>query len=195
MQTVTLDHITPQRWRNGGGSTQELLTWPSADHWAIRISVAQIEANGPFSAYPGIERWFAVVHGEGVVLRFGPSENVRRPTTQPLRFNGDAAPDCELLSGATPDLNLMVRDDAGRGDMQLVMAGKPWMCHATLRAVYAAESATLLVDDHHEMELPADTLVWSDGAAGQRWQLAGVTSGTPVRAWWLAFADVTSARS
>ena len=192
INTVRFDQIQPQRWRNGGGSTHEMLTWPSPDEWAVRISVARIEQNGPFSSYPGIERWFAVVRGEGVVLRFGAAEAVQRPNTLPLRFGGVVAPECELLSGETQDLNLMVRCVAGRGDMTLVTAGKPWLCAAKFRAVYAAEPATLLVDYHNATLLPADTLAWSDGAAGQRWELIAPRGGTSLRAWWLAFTGVTS---
>ena len=192
INTVRLDQVPPQPWRNGGGSTHEMLTWPSADAWAVRISVAQIEQNGPFSAYPGIERWFAVVRGEGVVLRFGLAATVQRPDTQPLRFGGVVAPVCELLSGETQDLNLMVRYAAGRGDMQFVTAGKPWLCAAEFRAVYTAAPATLLVDYHNATLLPADTLAWSDTAAEQRWELISARGGTTLRAWWLACADVTS---
>ena len=195
IHTVSLDQIPSQRWRNGGGSTQELLTWPDAENWAVRISVARIEQNGPFSVYPGIERWFAVVRGEGVVLRFGRAENVQRADSLPLRFGGVIAPECELLSDATQDLNLMVRYLAGRGEMKLVKTGEPWASIAPVRAVFTAEPATLIVDDHDETLLAADSLAWSDEVGAQTWELKGVAGGAPVRAWWLAFTGVTSERA
>ena len=195
IHTVSLDQIPSQRWRNGGGSTQELLTWPDAENWAVRISVARIEQNGPFSVYPGIERWFAVVRGEGVVLRFGPAENVQRADSLPLRFGGVIAPECELLSDATQDLNLMVRYLAGRGEMKLVKTGEPWASIAPVRAVFTAEPATLIVDDHDETLLAADSLAWSDEVGAQTWELKGVAGGATVRAWWLAFTGVTSERA
>ena len=60
--------IAPQRWRNGGGWTRELLAWPDAAGWQVRLSVADVERDGPFSAFPGVQRWFAVLEGEGVEL-------------------------------------------------------------------------------------------------------------------------------
>ena len=39
-QVVSLDDVEPKPWRNGGGITRELLAWPHASEWRIRISVA-----------------------------------------------------------------------------------------------------------------------------------------------------------
>ena len=65
-------NAAPQPWRNGGGVTRELLCLPagSGNDWTLRISVADIDADGPFSPFPGVTRWFAVLDGAGVRLRF-----------------------------------------------------------------------------------------------------------------------------
>ena len=183
IRIVRQGDVPPQPWRNSGGSTQELLAWPATADWVLRISVASIASNGPFSAYPGIERWFAVVGGEGVVLRFAARRAMLSAGSEPLRFDGAAAPQCELLDGPTQDLNLMVRSDAGRGGMALVAAGEDWLSSAAVRAVYTAEAATLHVDDGNPIELPAGTLAWSEHAADQIWRLRS-GDGT-ARAWWL----------
>ncbi len=183
IRTVQLDDVPQQPWRNGGGSTQELLTWPAAADWVLRISVARIDAGGPFSAYPGIERWFAVVGGEGVVLRFAARRAMLSAGSEPLRFDGAAAPQCDLLDGPTQDLNLMVRSDAGRGGMALVAAGEDWVSTAAVRAVFTAAAATLHVDGSELLELPAGTLAWSDRAADQIWRLQADNGAA--RAWWL----------
>ena len=183
MHTARLDEVPPQPWRNGGGATQELLAWPSAADWVLRISVARIDRNGPFSAYPGVERWFAVVGGEGVVLRFAARRAMLSAGSEPLRFDGAAAPQCDLLEGPTQDLNLMVRSDAGRGGMALVVAAEDWISPAAVRAVYTAEAATLHVEGRGPVELTAGTLAWSDQAANQTWRLhAGHGA---ARSWWL----------
>ena len=182
---VRLEDAPPQPWRNGGGSTQELLTWPSADNWLVRISVARIERDGPFSRFDGIERWFAVVDGAGVTLRFPETAIVLRTGDQPLRFDGAAAPDCELLRDATQDLNLMVRSAEGDGAMRRATVCVPWVSAATWRAVYTAEPVTLHVEGRVETDLPANTLAWTEHHGEQTWELTG--GGTPLRAWWLAF--------
>ena len=63
---ISADQVQPQPWKNGGGSTRELLAWPHAHDWALRISVAAVERDGPFSAYPGVQRWLAVRMGIGL---------------------------------------------------------------------------------------------------------------------------------
>ena len=85
---VALDAVRPQPWRNGGGVTRELLAWPARGEWNVRVSVADIDADGPFSALPGVVRWFAVIEGAGVELAF--ATGVRRvlPADPPLRFDG-----------------------------------------------------------------------------------------------------------
>ena len=99
-------------WRNGGGRTRELLAWPSASDWQVRVSVAEIEADGPFSPYPGIDRWFAVLGGAGVVLALPQGEVTLRPGSAAVAFAGEASPACRLIDGPTQDLNLMLRRGA-----------------------------------------------------------------------------------
>ena len=65
--------IAKTPWKNGGGVTRELLTWPVADDWRVRVSIADVERDGRFSSFPGVRRWFAVLEGEGVRLRIGSS--------------------------------------------------------------------------------------------------------------------------
>lgn len=197
IHTMSLQDVAAQPWRNGGGVTQELLAWPAAESasagsadsaasaWQLRISVARIDRDGPFSAYPGVERWFAVLDGEGVVLRFANRRLMLGAGSEPVRFEGTAAPDCGLLDGPTQDLNLMVRSDAGRGAMLLARSGEEWVSTARLRAVFTLDAATLHIDDGAAALLPAGTLAWCDGAGQQRWRLQ--PGDTAVRAWWLQF--------
>jgi uncharacterized protein len=51
--------VPAQPWRNGGGVTRTLLARPRGDAWQVRVSVADVAVNGPFSRFPGVERWFA----------------------------------------------------------------------------------------------------------------------------------------
>jgi environmental stress-induced protein Ves len=105
-------------WRNGGGRTRELMAWPTVDDWLVRVSVAEIEADGPFSPFPGVDRCFAVLEGAGVELAL-PAATVRlRTGSDALAFAGEDAPGCRLIDGPTRDLNLMARREAGRITMQ-----------------------------------------------------------------------------
>lgn len=182
--TVLRERAEPQRWRNGGGVTRELLAWPDANDWSLRVSVAEIEADGPFSAYPGVERWFAVVDGTGVVLGGIGTRLSLTGDSEPIRFDGDREPHCTLLAGPTRDLNLMARKQAGAGSMLRVLPATDWSSAASFRAVYTAAPALLTIDDADVATLPAHSLTWSAGGTGRRWRL---TANEPLRAWWLGF--------
>lgn len=171
IEVVSADRIAPQPWRNGGGQTRELLAWPDAHGWRLRISMADITRDGDFSRFDGVERWFAVIEGAGVLLRFADRRVVLTPDSEPLAFDGAAAPHAELADGATRDLNLMVRRDAGRGGIARATLETEWVQAASLRAVFVAQPARLQIDDADAAQLPARSLAWSAHAARQRWRL------------------------
>lgn len=102
-----------ERWRNGQGWTREVLRMPEGvDDWDWRLSIAEIEQDGPFSSFPDIERELVLLHGNGMRLRFDDGE-VREvlPPHDRVRFAGERVLACELVDGPTHDLNLMWRRD------------------------------------------------------------------------------------
>ena len=113
MITVRAADVPALPWKNGGGVSRDLLCWPDAAAWLVRVSLADIDADGPFSDYPGVQRWFAVVEGKGVELDFGNRRHMQRVGDAPLAFDGAEAPGCRLLDGRTRDLNLMLRGVPG----------------------------------------------------------------------------------
>lgn len=212
LHLVSLAACAPVPWRNGGGTTRELLRWPAAlpadsgggggsgvgDDWLVRVSVAEIARDGPFSPYPGIDRWFAVLEGAGVTLELPEGARPRRAGDEPIAFAGEAAPGCTLVSGATLDLNLMVRrggsaaprrSSAGSAgtSMRLARSGSSQRSRHPWRALYAHAPCRLLADgDWHE--LPAGTLAWSDTNRAETWERAGEgEAATPALAFWLSF--------
>jgi environmental stress-induced protein Ves len=176
--------VSPQRWRNGSGFTRELLAWPAAAHWQLRISVADIDADAPFSAFAGVERWFAVVEGAGVVLQLPEGRTVVDGSSAPLHFAGEAAPQCTLIAGPTRDLNLMGRRASGQATMQRAEPGAVFAPRRGLRALFVADAATLQVDGADALRLEPFSLAWSEAPQGV-WRLADAP--VPPRAWWLGF--------
>lgn len=158
LKQLRVADTAPQAWRNGGGSTRELLAWPAGADWRVRISVAGIAADGPFSAFDGVERWFAVLSGAGVVLGLPGGERRLTPTSAPLRFDGSAAPGCRLIDGATSDLNLMLRAGT-RGVLKRAPSDAPWVEDWRWRAAFVADSARLEAADGLRVELEAGTLL------------------------------------
>lgn len=184
-QTIFANLVAPQTWRNGGGQTRELLAWPSADDWVVRISRADISLDGPFSSFPGVQRWFAVLQGLGVGLSFEHKNVELRRGDAPFCFDGAAAPMCRLLMGPTQDLNLMVR--SGSGLMQLAVAGQGWSLAGASRGLYTAGPG-VWSDGVQQMALDAHTLLWQTDADAQTWHF---TADTSAPAFWLAHTLAT----
>ena len=112
--TVSLADVAATPWRNGGGVTRELVAWPPQGEWQWRMSVAVVEASGPFSRFEGVKRWFAVLGGAGVTLDIDGERCTLTTESAPLAFDGAAPTDCQLLNGATQDFNLMLRTPGSR---------------------------------------------------------------------------------
>lgn len=108
-QVIQFKDVSPAPWRNGGGSTRELVAWPDSAAWQWRASVAEVVQAGPFSNFAGVQRWFAVLKGDGVCLTIDNYLHMLGKSDQPLAFDGAALTTCELLGGATQDFNLMVQ--------------------------------------------------------------------------------------
>ena len=53
MFQVRAADVVPTPWRNGRGRTRELPAQPAGPDWTIRVSMADIDTDGPFSAFPG----------------------------------------------------------------------------------------------------------------------------------------------
>jgi len=99
-------------WRNGGGVTREVAaaggSGPQGFDW--RISIADVNAPGPFSAFPGVDRVITVVGGERMDLVIDGVEHVLG-LYESLSFDGASQTTCSLPAGPTRDLNVMTRGD------------------------------------------------------------------------------------
>ncbi|MBO1110454.1 HutD/Ves family protein [Bordetella petrii] len=143
MRRYALAELPVTPWKNGGGSTREVACWPAGaglDDFDWRVSIASIDAPGPFSRFPGVDRVIALLEGEGAHLR---GEGVDHRLDVPLRpfaFSGDAAIDCTLLGGASTDFNVMSRRGRLRAEVRVFScaAAMPAARHGVLVAVHGA---------------------------------------------------------
>jgi environmental stress-induced protein Ves len=105
--------FVPMPWKNGGGSTREIVRVPeNTEHWQWRLSIADITADGPFSAFPGCTRSLTLLEGAGMALQFTDRTCDLRPPYASCRFAGEETPECTLHDGATVDFNAIWRRDA-----------------------------------------------------------------------------------
>lgn len=166
-----------ERWRNGLGWTREIvrasmrpslqpLARESADKsmyepgadWDWRLSIAEIENDADFSAFPGIDRELMLLHGRGLRLRFADGETVAlEPPHGKLRFAGERAVRGELVDGPTRDFNLMWRRDAVEAESwhrplvgSMIVFAEPWtvwVLHVLSgRAEAVCEGARVVLD-------------------------------------------------
>ncbi|GAA0455056.1 HutD/Ves family protein [Streptomyces olivaceiscleroticus] len=119
-------------WSNGGGTTREIAAGPPGAGWstfAWRVSLADVDRDGPYSPLPGVRRILTMVAGAGMELTV---DGVRTAVTErfrPVSFAGGAATDCRLAAGPVVNFNVMVRD--GRCTADVVMArGRHAVCAA-----------------------------------------------------------------
>jgi environmental stress-induced protein Ves len=98
-------------WRNGNGTTREVAAEPrgarAGDAFVWRVSIARIDADGPFSRFPGVDRWLWLLHGAGVRLSIDGREVVLDSPLARAQFPGEAEVGARLLGGPTEDLNVM----------------------------------------------------------------------------------------
>lgn len=114
------------RWKNGGGWTTELGIEPATadlnDEFDWRVSIAEIEEDGPFSLFPGVERDLFLLEGAGMVLDIDGVEQRLDQPLQRVHFSGDANVECRLIDGPTRDFNVMVR---ARSIVAYIAASEP----------------------------------------------------------------------
>ena len=164
-----------ERWRNGAGWTREVHAHMLADGsgWDWRLSIAEIDQDAPFSAFPGVERELVLLEGNGLRLRFDDGGLVElHPPHDRLRFAGERALRGELVDGPTRDFNLMWRRDAVHarlwhrplvGSMVLFAdPGSTWALHVL------AGQVRLRGDDASIDAMQGDTLLLPGGAGVRR---------------------------
>jgi len=166
MTRLTLLHANGYkrvRWKNDGGWTTEIAREPAdpADDFVWRISIADIESDGPFSSFPGVARELMLLSGGGIELDIDDAAPLRLTERfQRVRFEGESRVECRLLAGPTRDFNVMTQRDAARSEVMgrplvgsMVLfpeAGVVWLAHLVSGAAKAragSESAEIGIGD------------------------------------------------
>lgn len=176
-----------QRWRNGGGWSLEILR-ARAGHasgqplsiladddpqWDCRLAIAEIDRDGPSSAYPGMAREQALVSGNGFELTFDDGRSMAAaPPHGRLSFDGADAPRCRLIDGPVRAFNVFARHDGFHVELLhrpvvgtmifLAEAGVTW-------AAYLLAGRAGVKDDGQSRGMEAgDTALIGVGDAGSR---------------------------
>jgi len=113
-------------WKDGGGSTTELLIHPPgatlAEGFLWRVSMADVPASGPFSAFPGVDRSLMLLSG-GLELDHGVhGHQMLEGPLRPVTFSGDWPTTGRLLIGPCRDFNVMSARGRARHRLSVLTA-------------------------------------------------------------------------
>ena len=129
LQRIDLNGLPSQRWKNGAGTTREIAVEPvgvgTADFdW--RLSLAEVEHDAAFSAFPGIDRCIVLLRGSGMALQpdDGTAAHELHPL-QPWSFTGERALAARLFDGPCSDFNVMTRRGVWRAELQVLREPAP----------------------------------------------------------------------
>jgi environmental stress-induced protein Ves len=168
------------RWKNDGGWTTEIASdgptasevSPATSDFRWRVSIADIERDGPFSSFPGVDRDLLLLSGKGIELDINDAAPHRLDQRfQRVHFAGEDRVDCHLLGGPTQDFNVMVRRDALSAEVvarplngtMLVFAdpGCEWLIHVFAGHATARSST-------QQIEANLGETLFIDGALAER---------------------------
>lgn len=186
-------------WRNGRGFTREIAREPAAgEEFAWRLSLADIESDGDFSAYPGYRRALVLVAGNRLHLRFrGRGSCLLVPTKRGTRFEGEWQTYCSVPDGRCTDLSLIVRRRQTARPASIVRAPRMLRVESTERlllggnlhsALFILEGSLAITESDRaraRMARAHDTLLLSPGRQrGLRLRRLGQSRATVVLLRW-----------
>jgi environmental stress-induced protein Ves len=156
-------------WKNGGGITHEAIRVPAnGDPFRWRVSVARIDASGPFSDFSGYDRKMILLKGRGVALRFANGAvRALRAVGDMAEFDGALAARCDLVGGPCVDLNLIAAKALPGVSAQVARVRE------TLTVPAAAGRATLAFPIDAAVEISRG----SERAVLEAWDLAVLPGG------------------
>lgn len=108
--------ILPQHeWREqpwSGGTTREILRWPEADAFELRVGVHEIVKGGSLPRVPGCSRFLVWIGPHPIDLMFGRRIDTYATPSAASHVLGDPEIVAMVPVGATTLLELVVRDAA-----------------------------------------------------------------------------------
>lgn len=105
-------------WKNGGGVTTELFVTPQGLEFNLRLSMARIDKDGPFSLYAGYDRHLLILEGSGIDINVNVTNRRLSLGSEAFFFPGEAFVSSALLSGPVTDFNVMIKRDWGKATVK-----------------------------------------------------------------------------
>ncbi len=151
---LTVADYAEQPWANGRGRTVELLRVERDGALQLRLSMAMVVENGPFSLFPGLERSLTVISGPGFRLK-GRGIELRCDALVPVAFPGDVPVRAVATRGQqSNDFNVMTARHLAKPVVALEHDGSRLPAGGTLALFALGEvSVNGLVLQRHDLVL------------------------------------------
>ncbi|WP_440467577.1 HutD family protein [Pseudomonas sp. YH-1] len=164
-------------WKNGAGTTREIVrdAGDGLEGFGWRVSIADVGAPGPFSAFTGYQRIISVLEGEGMQLKVDGTDSRDLRALDAFAFDGASAVDCTLLGGAIRDFNLIYSPARYRARLQwLALDGEAhfFSSASTVLLFSAGEGVHVSLEGESAGVLGLhDTLIAEGDVALREWRL------------------------
>jgi uncharacterized protein len=106
-KTIRLADAPTMRWFGGGGITHELARHPAEGDFDWRLSLAEVQQDGPFSRLDGVDRVIVLCSPGRMVLHTPDPVELQR--FSPYAFDGESDVSCTVPDAPTLDFNVMTR--------------------------------------------------------------------------------------
>ena len=120
MQVIRQSDYRIMPWKNGGGTTTEIYVSPvDSVNFDWRVSIATVNADGPFSLFNGYDRHILTLQGAGMRLDIEAGDSIELGPKEIFSFSGDERVEGFLSDGPVKDFNLIVQRDFGVGTLKI----------------------------------------------------------------------------
>jgi uncharacterized protein len=149
-------------WKNGGGTTRHLaqdVETEGQPGW--RLSLAEIDRDGPFSLFPGMRRHHVIVYGAGLTLRTRDLEITADPFC-PVTFDGDTTFTAILADGPCKAVNLIFDPRLVAASLQVITT-ETWSAQGTHSLILCLRGGATL--EEPEGRIVPGQFTWVRGSA------------------------------
>lgn len=105
----SVDYVA-RPWKNGGGTTRDIVVSPpgaSLDTFDWRLSLAQVDRDGPFSRFDHVDRTLVLL--SGAMTLHERDRRIDLVRNEPFAFEGERPIEATVAGGSTLDFNVMTR--------------------------------------------------------------------------------------
>jgi environmental stress-induced protein Ves len=146
------------QWKNGRGRAVEILTLPpdaDLESFDARVSLAHVDRDGAFSAFPGVDRTLVLTDGVGMTLSLADESTIAIDrSSPPVAFTADDPCHGALTDGPISDFNVMTRRRTFRHRVRRVTLEGDQSVTCTGELTLLVVLTGTLVAEEGDMEIP-----------------------------------------